>query len=130
PFGDPFGTGPGVDGPDGPAGNRTGLGILPGPPADPGPDDFVAVEQLPELVWMQEPVYPELARQAEIEGVVELLVLVSREGSVKTIRLARSIEALDGAAMSAAATARFRPALWKGKPVAVWVMIPIQFRLD
>jgi protein TonB len=108
-----------------PAGGPTGLNAL----ADPGPNDFVPVEQLPELVWMAEPRYPEMARLGGLEGTVELLLLVNIDGRVKTARVERSIVGLDEAALAAAMTATFKPALWQGKPVKVWVALPIRFSL-
>ncbi|MDZ4803971.1 MAG: energy transducer TonB [Candidatus Eisenbacteria bacterium] len=130
PFGDPFGTeGDGEDR-GGPVGSRVGLYFGQNPLDEPDPGEFITVDQLPELVWMTEPLYPEMARQSELEGVVELLVLVTRDGGVRKSRLVRSIPGLDDAAVAAATTARFKPALWNGRPVAVWVAMPIRFTLN
>lgn len=124
-----FGDGPGGDdaGDDGPAGSRAGAPNAFG--VDPGPGDPVPVDQLPELIWMAEPKYPEMARLGGLEGVVELRLLVDTEGRVRKSRVDRSIAGLDDAALAAAATARFKPALWQGRPVKVWVALPIRFSL-
>jgi len=133
-FGTPFGEGldteGSLDGRDGPLGSRSGPGFGLHSPDVPDPDAFIAVDQLPELVWMMEPAYPEMARLGGVEGVVELLVLVSRDGSARLTRIAKSIPGLDESAVAAATTARFKPALFQGKPVAVWVAMPIRFRLN
>jgi len=90
---------------------------------------FVAFEHEPELVWMREPVYPEIARDAGIEGLVLVRVLVGADGTVLQVTLLRSVLGLDEAALEAAKTAVFRPALQQGLPVQAWVVIPIEFSL-
>ncbi|HEX7878532.1 MAG TPA: energy transducer TonB [Candidatus Eisenbacteria bacterium] len=96
---------------------------------DPNPTDFQPVEQLPELITIPEPDYPQLAREAGVEGVVKLLVLVGKDGKVKNVKIEKSIEMLNSSAEAAARQASFKPALWQKKPVAVWVSIPIRFSL-
>jgi len=117
--------GPPGDGSNKKPGWPEGLNAL----VDPDPGQFVAVEQLPELVWMGAPKYPEMARLGGLEGTVELLLLVDTDGRVRKSRVERSIAGLDDAALAAGATARFKPALWQGKPVKVWVALPIRFSL-
>lgn len=99
------------------------------PEAGDDPGAFQPVEQLPELITIPEPEYPQLAREAQVEGVVKLLVLVGKDGKVKNIKVEQSIEMLDASAKAAAQAASFKPALWQKKPVAVWVSIPIRFSL-
>jgi len=95
----------------------------------PSPDEYVAYEKEPELVSMQEPQYPELAREAGVEGTVLIRVLVGEDGFVKDQIIIQSQQMLDDAAAAAAQTAVFKPALQKDKPVAVWMVIPIEFKL-
>lgn len=95
----------------------------------PSPEDLVVVEQDPVLVAMQTPVYPEIARDAGLEGTVLVRALVNVDGAVREVRLLQSLLGFDEAALAAASTAVFRPAQQQGKPVAVWVVIPIEFRL-
>jgi len=56
-------------------------------------------------------------------------VLVGEDGFVKDQIIIQSVPMLDDAAASAAQTAVFKPALQKDKPVAVWMVIPIEFKL-
>lgn len=95
----------------------------------PSPDDYVAFEKEPDLVSMEEPQYPELAREAGVEGTVLIRVLVGEDGFVKNQIIIQSVQMLDDAATTAAQTAVFKPALQKDRPVAVWMVIPIEFRL-
>jgi len=98
-------------------------------PVWPSPDQLIVVEHEPDLVSMQMPVYPEIARLAHIEGTVLVRVLVDTEGFVRDTRVLQSVLGLDEAAVTAASTAVFRPARQQGRPVAVWVVVPIEFRL-
>jgi protein TonB len=78
---------------------------------------------------MPAPTYPDIARQAGVEGTVTLRALVGKDGKVLEIFVVEGIEMLDKAAMEAARAAVFKPALQQHKPVAVWVLIPMQFTL-
>ena len=98
-------------------------------PASGAPEFFIAVEHEPQLVWMQPPEYPEIARDAGIEGSVLVRALVGADGAVERVLLLQGVIGLDEAALEAAMTAVFRPALQQGRPVPVWVVIPIDFSL-
>ena len=105
-------------------------GVVVVEPVVPSPrEDFIAFEQAPELVGMEAPVYPELARAAGIEGTVLVRVLVAADGFVEEATLLQGVLGLDEAALAAAVTAVFRPARQQGRPIAVWIVIPIEFRL-
>jgi len=95
----------------------------------PGPEDYVAFEKEPELVSPPDPEYPEIAREAGVEGTVLVRVLVGEDGFVKDMIIIQSVPMLDEAAADAAWTAVFKPALQKDRPVAVWMVIPLEFSL-
>ena len=95
----------------------------------PAPFDFVAVEVEPVRVSIDAPVYPDVAKAAGIEGTVIMRVLVGKDGRIKDAIFVDGPEALKGAADTCARTAVFRPALQDNKPVEVWVMVPVTFRL-
>ena len=95
----------------------------------PSPDDYVAFEKAPEKVKMDDPVYPDIAREAGVEGTVMLRVLVGDDGFVKDLIIIQSVPMLDESAADAAWTAVFKPALQKDRPVAVWMVIPIEFKM-
>jgi protein TonB len=99
------------------------------PEEDPGPGTFVAFEEPPVLVRLPAPVYPEMARQAEVEGTVLVQVLVGRNGRVKEARTGPDLPMLREAALAAAREAVFKPALQQHRPVAVWLVIPMRFTL-
>ncbi len=92
--------------------------------------DSVPYDTPPQPLKLVKPEYPEAARAAGIKGVVVLQVLVSTDGHVTDVRVLRSLEqSCDSAAVEAARACRFSPALYRRKPVAVWVSYPVQFRL-
>jgi protein TonB len=95
----------------------------------PEPDEFIPVERQPVLVSMQRVQYPDIARDAGIDGTVLVRVLVGEDGFVRRALIAESVLGLDEAALAAARDAVFKPALQQERPVAVWVVIPIEFRL-
>ena len=98
-------------------------------PRWPDPDTFVPVEQEPLLLSIPSPAYPELARDAGIDGTVLVHVLVGEDGFVKSALILQSVLGLDEAALGAARAAVFRPALQQQRPVAVWIVVPIEVRL-
>jgi len=116
---------------------------LPPPPPSPAePQDdgdtieiFVVVEQMPEIIGGSQKVYeylkyPEIARQASIEGMVVIQIVVSAEGVPLDPEVMRSGgQVLDEAATAAVMQLRFIPGKQRGKPVSVRLAIPIRFRL-
>ena len=73
--------------------------------------------------------YPAEAKKADISGKVIVKVLISKTGSVLETEIVKSIPGLDGAAIEAVNKTRFKPAKFEGKPVEVWVRIPIHFEI-
>jgi TonB family protein len=76
------------------------------------------------------PVYPDSARAAGIEGEVMVRALVGSDGHVLRVEVQASVPGLDAAALAAVKKWRFKPATVDGKPRAVWVGVPVRFRLD
>jgi len=95
----------------------------------PAPDEFVAVEEEPVRISIDPPVYPDMAVSAGVEGTVLVRVLVGKDGKVKDAIVIDGHELLEEAAIACAKTAVFRPALLQHRPVEVWVMMPVTFRL-
>jgi protein TonB len=102
--------------------------VAPDPePRRPGPDEFVVLDELPYPVYQPKPEYPDLARQAGIEGMVVIKVLVDRQGKVIELLHVTSSPIFDEAAERTLRTWRFRPALVGNHPVPAWVAIPVRF---
>ncbi len=91
--------------------------------------EYVYVEELPEAITKVPPTYPDIAREAGVDGTVLVQALVGKDGTVKDTRVQKSIPMLDNAALDAVKRWVFKPALSNNKPVAVWVAVPVKFSL-
>jgi len=100
-----------------------------GPASGSRPDFFDAYDTRPIVVKRVYPVYPELARQAELEGVVVLKVGIDEFGHVKRALVIESVNGLDEAALEAIYKWRFEPARQRDVPVPAWLVVPIRFSL-
>jgi periplasmic protein TonB len=92
--------------------------------------DRVRVDEPPEPLTRVAPTYPPEARRAGIEGTVVVQALIGRDGLVKGTRIVKSAPLFDEAALAAIEQWTFEPAQSDGEPVAVWVAVPIRFKLD
>jgi protein TonB len=94
------------------------------------PPDFVPFEKPPAVLKRVEPVYPELARKAGIEGKVIVKVWIDKHGKVKDVVILKStVEVLNQAAITAAKQWEFTPAMMKLGPVDVWSTLTFNFKL-
>ena len=102
------------------------------PPSDDLPQfgEYVYVEELPEAITKVKPDYPDIAREAGVDGVVLVQALVGKDGKVKDVRVVKPIPMLNDAAIAAVKQWVFKPALSNNKPVAVWVAVPVRFSLQ
>jgi TonB family protein len=92
--------------------------------------ESVRVKELPRAIVKVAPEYPERERENGIEGMVIVQALVGRDGLVKDTRVTRSIPGFDESAVAAVGRWTFSPALGEtGKPVGVWVAVPVKFTL-
>jgi TonB family protein len=82
-----------------------------------------------EPLLMVRPEYPDVARQAGVDGTVTVGAYVLADGSVADVRVVKSIAMLDAAAMAAVRRSRFEPPQRNGRPVPAWVTVPVVFTL-
>ncbi len=83
----------------------------------------------PKLVRRVEPAYPEIARQARVEGVVILEATTDIRGRVEALRVLRSIPLLDQAAIDAVKLWIYEPMVVSGRPRAVTFNVTVRFEL-
>lgn len=76
------------------------------------------------------PVYPPLARQAHVQGVVVLDADISNHGAVETLKAISGHPLLIPAAVDAVKQWRYKPYLLKGQPVAVNTEVVVNFTLS
>ncbi|MCY3869031.1 MAG: energy transducer TonB [Gemmatimonadetes bacterium] len=91
--------------------------------------EFWIVEQKPELIKFVNPVYPEMARRAGLQGQVIVAFIVTREGRVIEPRVLKGPEIFRAAALEAVRQFQFKPAMQNDRGVAVRMTIPIRFSL-
>ena len=76
------------------------------------------------------PVYPEDARAAGIEGLVVLEIVIGKTGAVIETQVLRSIPELDQAAIDAVRQWQYQPTLLNGEPVEIEMAVTINFTLS
>ncbi len=103
-----------------PAGVAAGLATAPSPVFVP-----------PEFRFRPEPVYPERARRAGVEGRATIQLRISATGEVLAAEVAESSgsAALDAAALTAAQASRFAPATVGDRPVSAEASATYRFEL-
>jgi len=95
------------------------------------PPPFVAFEKEPVLIKKVDPVYPKLAREAELEGTVHVNIWVDKQGKVREVKILKSTsEIFNQPVIDACKQWQFSPAMMKNGPVAVWVAVPFRFSLE
>jgi protein TonB len=93
------------------------------------PQAHVPVDVMEKLVVHRvDPDYPEAARPANLRGMIELYVVVGRDGSVVDVRALNGPEVLAEAAMNAMRWWRFEPYRVDGKPAVVDTTVAMEFK--
>ncbi len=82
------------------------------------------------LVRRVNPVYPPLARQARIQGVVILQAQISKDGNIENLQLISGHPMLAPAAIDAVKQWKYRPYLLNGEPVEVETQVQVNFTLS
>ena len=83
----------------------------------------------PKKVVNANPVYPEDAKAAGVQGVVILETTIGPDGVPADVRVLRSVPGLDGAAVEAVKQWRYDPTWLNGQPVPVIMTMTIDFTL-
>jgi periplasmic protein TonB len=82
------------------------------------------------LIYRVQPNYPILARQARIQGVVELRAIISKNGTIENLTVLRGHAMLVTAAVEAVRQWRYRPYLLNNEPIEVETDITVNFTLS
>ncbi len=105
---------------------------LPEPPPPPPPAAPIRISsgvRQPAKVKQVNPIYPDVAQRARIEGTVIIDAVIGVDGQVKETRVLRSIPLLDQAALDAVRQWVFTPTLLNGVPVPVLMTVTVTFKL-
>ena len=129
----PVGSGAIIGIPGDPAGE--GFVIAPPPPAPRAPAPLPPVRvggvvRPPQKVHHVTPAYPPIAQAAKISGIVVLEALIAEDGSVREVKVLKSVPLLDAAATDAVRQWRFTPTLLNGVPVQVIMSVTVSFTLN
>ncbi|MGB9907099.1 MAG: energy transducer TonB [Candidatus Saccharicenans sp.] len=107
--------------------------VIPAIPAEPGPpkDAVRAMGNIapPKIIKKVEPVYPEEARRAGVEGIVILEVTTDKFGRVAAVRVLRSVPPLDQAAIEAVKQWVYEPVIIDGEPRPIIFTVNVTFKL-
>jgi periplasmic protein TonB len=111
-----------------------GVGPSQGPGFGTGPQGIYPAGRMgvtvPQVIFSPEPDFSDEARKARTQGVVQLLLVVGKDGHTYDIRVAQSLGmGLDEQAMDAVRKWRFRPATLNGQPVATQIAVQVEFHL-
>jgi protein TonB len=86
--------------------------------------------QQAKLVRQPRPVYPPLAKQARISGVVHLAAVISRDGTIQDLKVISGHPLLIPSALEAVKQWVYQPTLLNGEPVEVSTQIDVNFTLS
>lgn len=84
----------------------------------------------PQLIHSVDPEFTDQARRANLQGVVSIQLIVDSQGNPQDIHVVRRLGmGLDQKAVEAVRQYKFRPAMYQGHPVAVQMVIKVNFHL-
>jgi len=111
---------------------------VPPPPSDLGPKvKFIPYDEAPVPIGgigaiRKNIIYPKIAMEAGVEGMVIIQVFIDEKGRVKETVIMKGIpgSGLNEAAISAIRKTRFKPAKQRDRSIGVWMSIPVNFKLN
>jgi len=83
----------------------------------------------PQKLRHVNPVYPEIAKAARVQGEVVLECVIDANGRVAGVRVLRGVRLLDDAAVAAVSQWVYSPTRLNGQPVAVIMNVTVHFRI-
>ena len=101
--------------------------LNPPPTTKPRP---ISVVMEGNLIHRVEPLYPVIAKQIRLQGVVELRALVSSDGTIHQVQVVSGPAILAHAAIEAVNQWKYRPYYLNGTPIAVETQITVKFTLN
>ena len=110
-------------------------GVVGGLPDAPPPPAQAAIRiggqiKPPTKLKNVDPTYPDIAKQARVQGVVILECTISPQGKVTDVKLLRGIPLLNESATNAVRQWVYTPTLLNGVPVPVIMTVTVNFKLS
>ena len=106
------------------------LAVQPSAPVTRTPLRVGGKVQAAKIVHQVTPVYPPLARQARISGIVRLEAVISRSGTIESLQVMSGYPLLTQAALDAVRQWVYQPTQLNGQPVEVLTQIEVNFKLS
>jgi len=115
-----------------PGGLGIGSDVAPPPAPTPVPTHPLKISHWAEgnVIYRVQPIYPTLARQARVQGTVELRAIISKAGTIENLTVVRGHPMLATAAIEAVRRWRYRPYLLNNEPIEVETEITVNFVLS
>ena len=77
-----------------------------------------------------QPIYPDIAKQARVQGVVIVECTISPRGKVTDVKVLRGVPLLNQSAITAVRQWVYTPTLLNGVPVPVIMTVTVNFKLN
>ncbi len=103
------------------------------PPSTPQPRAPIRVGgrvKPPRALLQPAPIYPTIARQARIQGVVSIDAVIDPEGNVAEMRAVSGPPLLISAALEAVRQWKYEPTYLNDQPIAVQLIVTVTFQLS
>ncbi len=95
---------------------------------------FVTYAEMPVPIKRVKPIFPDIAKSQNVQGLLILEVWVRTDGTVGNVKVVKSLQDLPGGLDDAAVDAMwqwtFKPAKSGGQPIACWVKVPLNLELE
>jgi len=86
--------------------------------------------QMAKLIRQVVPIYPQMAKIAHVSGVVHLVGIIAKDGTIRNLQIVDGHPMLTKAALDAVSQWVYKPTLLSGEPVEVICPIDVVFRLS
>ncbi len=100
------------------------------PPKPAGPARISGGVIAGNIIQKTQPIYPPIARAAHQGGTVVLHAIISKSGTIQSLSVISGPAMLQGAALDAVKTWRYKPYLLNGEPTEVDTTIMVNFNLN
>jgi periplasmic protein TonB len=102
------------------------------PPLPPAPAHPLKVSHWAEgnIIYRVQPSYPPIARQARVQGTVELRAIIGKAGTIENLIAVSGHPMLVKSAIEAVRQWRYRPYLLNNEPIEVETEITVNFVLS
>jgi len=83
-----------------------------------------------KLIRQVVPIYPQMAKVARVSGVVHLIGIIAKDGTIRNLQVIDGHPLLTKAALDAVSQWVYKPTLLSGEPVEVICPIDVVFKLS